>query len=160
MKKISIYAVAFFLSHTVSAQQTLQLGESSSANATIEEVSWIAGDWEGEAFGGTFEESWNPPSGHSMLGMFKQINNGEINFYEILTISEEKESLVIRLKHFDKQLNGWEEKNEKLEAWLVNLEDDAVYFEGYSFFRLGPDKIKCVVLVEDEEIEFLFNRKR
>jgi hypothetical protein len=39
--------------------------------ATLDEVSWFAGSWSGEAFGGTFEEVWNPPSEGSMVGMFK-----------------------------------------------------------------------------------------
>ena len=159
MKNFTVIIACILFTVNFYAQQTLQLENQIPASAKIDQVSWIAGDWMGQAFGGTFEESWNPPSANSMLGMFKQMNNNEISFYEIITISEESESLVLRLKHFDSHLKGWEEKDEKLECKLVNISSDAVYFEGYSFFKLGPDKIKCVVLVESEEIEFIFNRK-
>ena len=29
--------------------------------ATIGDMAWLAGNWEGEAFGGTFEEIWGAP---------------------------------------------------------------------------------------------------
>ncbi len=42
-----------------------------SPEATLEDVSWIAGHWKGEAFGGIAEEIWSPPLGDSMMFVFK-----------------------------------------------------------------------------------------
>lgn len=39
--------------------------------ATLDDVAWLVGSWTGEAFAGSFEQVWNPPSAGSMLGMFK-----------------------------------------------------------------------------------------
>ena len=80
--------------------------------ATLEEVSWIAGHWSGEAFGGITEEVWTPPLGGSMMCAFKLVVDGKIKFYELCTISEENKSLLLKIKHFDSDLKGWEDKNE------------------------------------------------
>ena len=66
----------------------------------LENIRWIAGNWKGEAFGGITEENWSEPSGGSMMATFKLISDGKVNFYEIETISEENNSLILRLKHF------------------------------------------------------------
>ena len=37
----------------------------------LENLNWMVGHWQGEAFGGVCEEIWSPPSGGSMTGTFK-----------------------------------------------------------------------------------------
>ena len=39
----------------------------------LENISWIAGHWKGEAFGGITEEIWSEPSGGSMMASFKLV---------------------------------------------------------------------------------------
>ena len=54
------------------AQNTLHYNdEKGSAKATLEDISWLAGNWKGEAFGGKFEENWSKPTGGSMMFNFK-----------------------------------------------------------------------------------------
>jgi len=84
--------------------------------AKIEEMAWLAGHWVGEGLGGISEESWSPPRAGSMMGMYRLIKDGEVNFYEFLTIVEKDNSLVLQLKHFTKAFTGWEEKDEHL-SW-------------------------------------------
>jgi hypothetical protein len=48
--------------------------------ATLDDVSWLVGNWSGEAFGNTFEEGWNPPSAGSMIGFFKLMDDDAIHF--------------------------------------------------------------------------------
>ncbi|MEC8554174.1 MAG: DUF6265 family protein [Planctomycetota bacterium] len=79
----------------------------------LKKCAWIAGIWSGEAFGGQFEETWNRPSGSSMMGMFKIVREGRVAFYELLTIVAKDDSHVLRLKHFDGSLKGWEEKDDR-----------------------------------------------
>ena len=61
----------------------------SSPKGSINEVAWIAGHWQGKAFGGIVEETWSPPLGGSMMCVFKLVVESEVRFYEIVTISEE-----------------------------------------------------------------------
>lgn len=133
-------------------------GESPAA-ATIEDLSWIAGAWRGEAMGGKFEESWSKPTGGTMMGMFKHFTGDGVTFYELLTIVPKDGSLVLRLKHFSKELKGWEEKEEVVEKRLVSVSNKRACFEGLTFHKIGPQDMSIYVLVSDEggkaqEIQF------
>ena len=134
------------------AQHTLSLLENhESPNTSIEEVAWIAGHWRGEAFGGITEEIWSPPLGNAMVASFRLIVNDEVSFYEIETITEENESLVLRLKHFHADLKGWEEKDETVDFPLVKVEHDKVYFDGMTFEKVSDSEMNVYVVIEDKE---------
>jgi len=119
--------------------------------ATIADAAWIAGHWQGEAIGGWNEEVWAPPVAGAMMGMFRHVRDGRTGFYEIMTLVEEHGSLVLRLKHFNPDLSGWEEKAESVEFRLVRLEPDALYFDGITFRRIAPDEIHVHVATRDPD---------
>jgi len=143
--------------HTV----TLSPGEKSPP-ATIAEMKWLAGHWVGEAFGGTAEELWAEPVGGTMAGMYRLHKDGKTSFYEIITVSEKDGSLVFRLKHFNADLTGWEEKDDVRSFPLVAKRDGALLFEGMSFHPQG-DQLIIHLAVEHkdksvEEITFKYRR--
>ena len=125
--------------------------DQASPNASIEEISWIAGNWHGEIWGGTFEEIWSKPSAGSMMASFKFIENEKVKFYELMTISEHQGSLVLRLKHFGPQLKGWEEKDLSVSFKLVKLTGDTAYFEGYTYQRISPNELHVYVMIDDKD---------
>ena len=130
--------------------------------AKIADVKWLAGHWIGEAFGGTAEELWAEPVGGAMAGMYRLHKDGKTIFYEILTVSEKDGSLVIRLKHFNPDLTGWEEKNDVQSFSLVAKRDGALQFEGMSFHPQG-DQLTVYLAVEHkdkpvEEVMFRYRR--
>ena len=93
------YYTFFFLlisfHFTALAQHTLSLQDGQvSPDASIEDVAWIAGHWRGEAFGGITEEIWSPPMGKSIMGMFRLIKEGKVDFYEMEIIVEENGGLL------------------------------------------------------------------
>jgi hypothetical protein len=109
--------------------------------AQIGDMAWLAGHWVGEALGGTVEEIWSPPRGGAMMGVFRLVKDGETAFYELMTIVPDEGSLVLRLKHFDADLSGWEEKGETVDFRLVAVGDGAYRFEGLSFQPEGPERL-------------------
>ena len=132
-------------------------------DATINDMAWIAGHFQGEFMGGTFEEVWAPPFGGAMMGMFKVFRDGDVVFYELLTIVEESNSLNLKLRHFNADLTGWEEKDEFLSFPLVELTQDAAFFDGITFRKLDPNTIQVFVALEQsdgemEELEFEYHR--
>lgn len=136
-----------------------------SPNATLEELKWVSGHWRGEAFGGITEEIWSPPLGNSMMCAFKLVVNGKVNFYELLTISEEKGTLILRLKHFHGSLKGWEEKDKTIDFKLVKTTPDKIYFNQFTFEKAGTDKLNIYVVFKQkdgtmEEAKFSYNRWR
>lgn len=130
--------------------------------ADLSAIAWLAGHWQGEAFGGQTEELWAPPSGGSMMGAFKLIVGDNVEFYELETISEEAGTLILRLKHFGPDLKGWEERDKALEFRLVKVEPGKVYFEGFTIERISDNEISMYVRIEEgekiEEVTFPFAR--
>ncbi len=130
---------------------TLELSpDETSPAATLDEVSWIQGYWKGEAMGGQTEEIWSRPMGGSMMGSFKLVYQDEIQFYEIMTISEIDQTLIMRLKHFHADLKGWEEKDETVDFKLVKITQDKVFFDGLTFEKISEKEINVYVIFEDE----------
>lgn len=136
------------LTFDVAAQNTMSLAENQqSPKASIEELDWIAGHWKGEAFGGIVEEIWSPPLGGSMMCVFRLVNEGKVSFYEIEVIMEVEESLILRLKHFHRDLKGWETKDETVDFPLVNIEDKKAYFDGMTFDRISETEMDVYVVI-------------
>ncbi|MCO6360893.1 DUF6265 family protein [Roseivirga pacifica] len=161
MKHLLTLIFAFFAS-SLFAQNTIELGDAMSPKATLEQVAWIAGSWRGEAFGGQIEEVWTPPFGDSMMGSFKLVNNDKVTFYELCQIKAQNETLILRLKHFDGDLIGWEEKDESMEFPLVKLEKNKAYFDQFTFELVSENQLNMYVVIRDngktEEVEFKYFR--
>lgn len=139
-------------------------GKSASEKETtrLADLAWIAGHWQGEAMGGSFEETWNPPSANSMMGMFKFVKDEQVVFYELLTIVEVEGALLLRLKHFDKSLVGWEEKKESVEFPLQKTTKTAAVFDGLTFHRIDANRMRILVVQKrgDQVGELIFDCRR
>lgn len=119
-------------------EHTLHLDDPANMpEASIEGLSWLVGRWLGEGFGGTLEENWNPPLGGTMVATFRLVEEGKPNFYEICLIAPENNSLVYKVKHFNPDLTGWEEKDGYLAFPLVKLEPGKAYFNGLTMVLDG-----------------------
>ena len=165
----TLYLLAFFLLSTHLEGQVNQVDTrklepgSTSPAATIEDVAWIEGHWIGEAFGGIAEEIWSAPAGGTMMSSFRLIDGDDVSFYEFIIIREVDTTITMQLKHFDNELRGWEEKDKSVTFPLVEISEDAVYFEGLTFKRISPDEMTVYVLINEEdsinEVTFAYKRK-
>jgi hypothetical protein len=143
-----------------------RLGEEGfvSPPATIAQMDWLEGRWIGEGIGGARAmESWLPRSGPTMVGTFVQETaGGEIQFSEILYLTEEEGTLVLRLKHFNADLTGWEEKDAMLTFRLVNIEPCAAYFHALTLRCEDMEKpgegLVAAVRMTTGELVFRFDR--
>ncbi len=128
--------------------------------ATIEDASWLAGRWVGTGFGGQMEEAWAPPVGGQMVGHFRYWRDGQPQFYEFLMMDVVEAGVRMRVKHFNPDLVGWEEKD----AWHtfepVSVGPDALLFSGFEIRRDGADRIVMKLrmrragVVEEETFHF------
>ncbi len=156
-------SVILVASNAVHAQEQLEIQQTQEqASPSIDDFGWIAGHWGGEAMGGSFEETWNPPMGGTMMGMFKFVQNEQVSFHEILTIVNENDAWLLRLKHFDKKLVGWEEKDESVEFPLISLSDTEAIFDGLKFLKIDQDTMHILVITkrgeESQELKFVCQR--
>ena len=121
----------------------------------LEAVSWLVGQWEGEAFGKRFEASWAAPSGGSMLGTFKLLDGdgdeARVEFSEILLLRPIDGRLTMRVKHFDAELVAWEEKDEFTTFRLVAVAPTSVHFSGLSFYRRGADAMDAYIVMRGRD---------
>jgi hypothetical protein len=141
----------------------LAAGEAAPA-ATLEDVDWLAGDWLGTAFGQTFEEVWNPPSAGSMVGLFKLIGNEGVEFYELMLLTVDAGTLSLKVKHFNPDFTGWEEKAGFVDFRLVKLEPDAIHFSGLSFYKRDESGFDGYIVLRSDsgirEEKLVYTRRR
>ena len=164
MRKILLILFLIVFSSCKAQDNTLQLTEGSkSPDANLEDVSWIQGHWKGEAFGGIAEEIWSPPLGDSMMFSFKLVADVKVVFYELGGIRQVDGTLIFQLKHFGNDFKGWEEKDETIDAKLVKIEGNRIYFEGFTFEKVSENEIAIYVLIEEkdktEEVKFNYYRQ-
>lgn len=144
------------------AQNTLPFDESKgSEKATLEDIKWLAGNWTGEAFGGTFEENWSQPLGNSMMFNFKLVVDGKIAFYELGHIIEKNNTLLYQIKHFDVSLNGWEEKDQSEDFRFIKKDKNRMYFDNFTFEKISDKEVKVYAFFKEkkEEVIFVFKKK-
>lgn len=107
--------------------------------AKIEDMAWLAGHWLGEGLGGISEEMWTPPAAGEMLGMYRSTKDDQVVFYELLTIIEQNNSLVMRLKHFTPKFIGWENKDDFLVWPLRQINEFRANFGGLDIRRQNDE---------------------
>jgi hypothetical protein len=148
-----------------STPNTLTLADGGARPAArVADLSWLAGRWVGEGFGGRIEEAWSDPDGGSMVGYFRLVKDDKPLFYEILTLLEAEGSVELRLKHVNPDMTGWEEKNGFVTFKLVKHDDTGAYFSGLTFRRVRPDLMEGYLALRDRtdgtvrEEKFIYRR--
>lgn len=145
MKQILLYTLVLMANLATAQSQktehTLALDDPDQRPAaSLDQVAWLAGSWTGTAFGQKLEEVWNPPSAGSMVGMFKLYDEDKgVNFYELMLIVEQENSLSLLVKHFSRDFVSWEDKEGHVNFKLVRIDPDAIHFSGLSFYRTTQD---------------------
>jgi Domain of unknown function (DUF6265) len=158
---------AFVLAVLVVASPVLAAPqEASKSAATLSDLAWISGQWL-SAGPDRSEEVWSPPSGDSMIGMWRLVAGGSTRVYELLAITREAEGPVYWLRHFDRQFVGWEEKDAPIRLVLMRSATGEAVFEGpgsdgvmvrLTYRQPSPDTL--TVRLEHGEEESLFEFRR
>jgi hypothetical protein len=119
--------------------------------ASLADAAFLVGSWEGTAFGQTFEEVWNPPSAGSMVGLFKLMDGDQVVLYEIMLLKVEEGSLSLKVKHFSPDFTAWEKKDEYVNFRLVDFKENALHFQGISFYRRDDKHMDAWLLMREGE---------
>ena len=143
----TILSIVALLAHSSAAAQTEPC---TPAKATLADFAWLVGAWTGTGLGGVSQETWSPPAGGAMMGMFRQVEEGRIVFYELLTLVERDGTVALRLKHFNADLTGWEEKGQVLEFPLLEVTPTTAVFDAMTFTVVSPDRFTVRLLLRDK----------
>ena len=100
-----------------------------SSLTSLSQLEFISGRWAGELNGGKTDEHWSAPSGDNMMGVFRYVKNGKAVFFEMMLIEMTSNGPVLRLKHFNPGLIGWEEKDQAYSYPLMEFNRNRAVFE-------------------------------
>lgn len=130
--------------------------------AKIVNFAWLQGEWVGQGLGSDALEVWSGAAGGAMVGHFRSSGSEGVQFYELMTLVEDKGSVTMRLKHFNADLTGWEEKGKTVDFPLLSLKGSVAFFEGLTYRREGDTLTVYVALPDSsgrpKEEKFVFKR--
>ena len=133
-------------------ENTLKLAEGQAGEkAVISDVAWLEGSWSGEGLGGISEEMWSSPSGGAMVGTYRLIKGGKPVFYEMCWLLETQGTLVLRLKHFNPDLTGWEEKDKTVDFKFIKKDRNRTYFSGLTFERTSGKELRIYLALRQKD---------
>jgi len=150
---VAALTFAYGLSGPRAGGETSDPAASSATSSKLAPLAFISGRWHTEFGGDQLEEYWSPPAGDSMMGVFRWMKGGKVWMNELITIVDEGEEIVFRLKHFDAKMVGWEEKGECLTLKLVRSGANEVVFEEskpkqplrITYRKMGEDSLVVVL---------------
>ena len=123
--------------------------------ATMAEMKWLEGQWIGTGIGGNpAGEAFSYAGNGQMVGHFWQLDDaGAVQFYELITITQDGDSLVMRLKHFNADLAGWETKaaGTAVVFPLQERTQNRWRFGAATFTKDGPDKLNVSVVIRQDD---------
>ncbi len=140
----------------------------------LKNLSWLAGHWaaSGESH---VEEIWSAPRAGIMTGMFRLIMDGKPAVLEYVVISEEKDGVFLRFKHFRPDFSTWEGENPPITMKLVEAKEGRAVFRNvrkaenqppYVSYLQGKDGALTVIVnsppdkAEDSEtLKFILTRQ-
>lgn len=133
-------------------ENTIRLAEGETGQpASIDDVAFLSGHWQGDGMGGFNEELWGQPLGGSMMGLFRHVSEEEPVFSEIMQIAEEDGTLVLRLKHFNPDLTGWEEKDGMVTFPLVRIDEgEAAFFQALTYRLVSENELTIYLALHGE----------
>ena len=110
---------------------------------------WLEGSWIGDGFGGTSEEVWSGPSKDGLIvGTYRHFTaDGQINFYEMFLL----DSTGLRLKHFNPDFSGWEEKEDFLHFKMVECTEDKIVLKGLVYERISDTEMEIRLDMKTDE---------
>jgi hypothetical protein len=109
--------------------QSSTAGSKSPQDVGLQDLAFISGHSRGELDGGVADEHWSEPAGDSMMGIYRYVKNGKVQMYEMMVIEQTAKGPVLRLKHFNAGLEGWEDKTQVWSFPLVRFTLGEAVFE-------------------------------
>lgn len=112
----------------------------------INNYSWLAGHWTGDGFGGVSDEVWSLPAGGVMMGVYRNIQDSKVVFYEFITLDE----TGMKLKHFTPEMKSWEEKEDFVHFEMIEATPDKLTFKGLIFERKSDTEMDISLKMQEK----------
>jgi hypothetical protein len=128
------------------------------AQATLSELAWLEGKWQGSWGPRIAEQAWMAPRAGQMVGLFREVENMTL-VVELYSLVEAPDGIELRLRHFTPSLVTWEESNSTM-LKLVSVDPKTAVFENrsegqpkrYTLIRVDADNyVSRVEIASGEE---------
>lgn len=159
MKKSQILFIVFGVLMAGSCLAALNWNhEEAPKKFDINDYQWLAGHWTGDGFGGVSDEVWSLPANGKMMGMYRNLQDGKVVFYEFITLDE----TGMKLKHFEPDMKAWEDKEDFVHFELIEATPDKLSFKGLIFEKKSDNEMEISLrLKRGETVETeVFHMKR
>ncbi|NKB98139.1 MAG: hypothetical protein GKR90_06545 [Pseudomonadales bacterium] len=103
----------------------LLLTTSSTFAAGVDDLSFLKGRWSGALGPATLEETWNDPKAGTMVAVVRMSSPEGTVFVELIIITEEDDSLVLRLQQFSP---AYEKLMDTHTMVMADISDNSVSF--------------------------------
>lgn len=131
---------------------TMKVAEGAkAATAKLGDFAWLTGHWTGEGLGAVCDETWSAPAGGCMVGTFRMVKDDKLVFSEFFMLVETDKGVVLRLKHFNPDMTGWEEKAKFVEFPLVKLDGKTAWFGGLTYQLQDDGSLKAYVAMKKKD---------
>lgn len=128
--------------------------------ANLDQVEWMQGNWGGPLENGSQQHVLMARTGDQMPGFaWGWTTDGAVMFYEVNVFVQVGECVEYRVKHMSSELSAWEGQDGFVRHRLLDFTDDALYFDGITFEKNGPDGHTVYLRLTDGEI-ITVNQKR
>lgn len=128
----------------------------------------ITGNWRGKIGDDTVDEYWSITEANTLMGMFRWLKEEKVNFYEFIVIDKIDGTIRMKIKHFNSDLTGWEEKTDYVHYILREMSDSKIIFGSEDpkekgrliYERQGDTKLIAILEMSqsDRTLKFEFNR--
>jgi hypothetical protein len=133
------------------ADEVIKPGGPNGPAVSVDDFAWMAGRWVGEGLGGKVEEMFSPPAGGQMVGHFRSWDDKGPRFYEFECICVVGQTVEYRVKHFNPDFHGWEEKNDFHVFPLISVENGVYRFDGLTIQRISATEVHHIVSIKGKD---------
>lgn len=149
-----LHVLLALLPCSLCAQGILKLDKGAqAAKLPVERLAWLSGHWYGEGLGGDCDEFWLPPADNAMQGVFRLLNGGRTTLTEYMCIMETDTATLLRLKHFGRNLEPWEDRERWVTFPLVKAEGTTAWFSGLTY-HLRADTLHILLTMHSNGREW------
>ncbi|MFK7817864.1 MAG: DUF6265 family protein [Planctomycetaceae bacterium] len=125
------------------------------AKAELSQFKFLQGAWSGTGLGAKCDEMWTAPAGDCMLGTFRMVKEKKLVFTEFCMLQKDADGgVVLRLKHFNPNFDGWEKKDKFVSFPLVKVEKNTAYFGGLTYAQQADGSLKVWVAMKKKDGTF------
>ena len=146
MAILSVGAQEIAAKHVIYANENTQYYQ-----GPVHDLAWLEGSWQGVGLGGICQETWDKPTGDTMMGMFKLIKEGKPVFYEFFVLLKKEDHIELRLKHFTPDFVAWESKDDFITFKLIKVEGHKALFGGLTFEKVGDNQLQVYLALKHED---------